>query len=599
MKYLLTKSISLVLLVAGILSLSADPFVADEMSADIPELNDELARFKEDPLEINICTLAELQCLPWLNTDQINKIIEYRKKVWISRDQQLIDLGINEITLNEMKDFITYKTRSESHFRNSIRTELHRSKIEKTSCLKIFSKTIISRGGLEAGFISQKDESERDILDFYSYYLLLKHNGILQKAIVGKYQLRTGLGILLSSKLGTAKNNYAAGYQLKSKTQIKPYTSSYEIWDMEGLCAEFKFSTLKFIPFFSLTSLSANLESDRIISFNETGLHIDLNKKNNVKELLFGVLINYETQNFNLGFNYYNQNFDHKFMNPEINNKVSACSFYFDLFRSTLPIQTEIALADGRISLLSNLTVKSGKFRHQLIYRDYQNNFTDWHGKPFAAKGSFPNEKGFYYGITYSPVNQIKFNFYYDLWQCPETGYFEKMPHAGNEILFNCTIKLPEENLLKIQFKQQNKEKYISLKESKIREQQKNNIRLDWIQRSELLKFQTRLEYGSKYLTEEKIYSGGYLFSQLLKFKSEFFTSALQIGCYDSDVLLYLYEYNVDGAMSNAILSGNDIYFNLLISVVPKQFLKLQSNISGTIKNNDKMKICFQIMTSF
>jgi len=192
----------------------------------------------------------------------------------------------------------------------------------------------------------------------------------------------------------------------------------------------------------------------------------------------------------------------------------------------------------------------------------------------------------------------MKINVYYDLWKFPQTRYFEKMPTTGNEIMLSIDLKLPEDQLLKILLKHRNKEKYISLEEGRIRDQHRNLIRVDWTQRFDFLSIRSRIEMISEYLPEENNYKRGYLYSQLFKYKIEDFACTAQIASYDADLLMYLYEYDVDGALDNSVLKGNDIYYDLLFSIKPVSSIKLQFKTSGLLKNKDKMDMVFQIITS-
>ncbi|KQC03869.1 MAG: hypothetical protein APR54_02275 [Candidatus Cloacimonas sp. SDB] len=570
-----------------------------EITGFLDELSEELLDLKSHPLNINTASMSEMEKIPWLNSDQIEEIIKYRNLNQIRNEKQLAVIGIDEITLSEIRDYISFKNTAPIRLNHVYRLEINRSKIEYPSCLKLYSKTILKRGKLEAGFITQKDEMEKDLLDYYSYYLQANDLGIINNVIFGKYQIYSGQGILFSSKLGVGKSVSATTTPVKKRTYIKPYTSSYELWALEGVCADITLDEFQIIPFISKTSLSANLKSNKITSFNESGLHYDLQNKNNVEEAIIGLLGKYETQIFSAGLNYYSLNFDHEFADPKIINEFSAFSMDLSFFRSSHPVHSEIALINKKMSCLSSITLNTKNIHQLFLFRSYSNNFPEWHGNPFSSQSGFANETGFYYGITFRPGNKIKLNFYIDLWKFPETRYFEKMPTVGNEIMFNCNLRLPDDQMLKFLFKQKNKEKYISLDESKIRDLQKNNFRLDWIKQYNNIKLQTRFELASEYLPFVKIFKKGYLFSQLLKYNSGFFSIALQIAATDSDLLFYLYEYSVDGALSNAILKGNNIYYNLMAGVKPVDFLKLQLKTSGILKDNDTMKLIFQVMINF
>ena len=287
------------------------------------------------------------------------------------------------------------------------------------------------------GFITEKDQGERNILDFYSYYVHWQGHKWLKQAIIGNYQLYTGLGILMNSKLGSSRTITSAGNNLRLRTTVRPYKSAYESWFMKGFCTEFQFGRLKLLPFYSQASLSANLDSGKITSFNETGLNYNPEKKHNVKEMIYGLFTGYETDRYSFNLGFLHQEFDHQFVDSLMSNSISSCAFSFDLRNNILPLTGEIVWSNNKFATIIGLSHRTNNFRQQIIFRKYEKYFPDWHGNAFAASSSFPNEEGIYYGFTCTPFKTLKLSFYFDLWKIPETAFFEKMPTTGNEVMLS------------------------------------------------------------------------------------------------------------------------------------------------------------------
>ncbi len=438
MKYPATE---LFLIILVLFTLPLNTSWNEETVSDENQMNPVLIQFKTAPLNINTASFSDLQLLPWLSEVQIKDIISYRTTRLIKGRKQLIRLGIDEFTLDEMEDYIVFSPKPEISFLSVVRGELKRSELEHSSCLKFYSKHIFSRGRLEAGFITQKDEMESNLLDFYSYYIQLKDQGPLEKIIVGKYQLYYGLGILMQSKLGSGKNINAAGNLLRIRTTIAPYRSAYESWALEGCSAQLKFGFLKFIPFFSQSALSANLESGKITSFNETGLNYDLKEKNNVRESIWGLFTELEWKNHSMNFGMLQQKFDHSFADEEKKSRTRSIGFCLELWKNLFPLKTELVWSNGCTGILSSFSFVTKSIRQQVIFRKYAKDLPAWHGNPFSARSNFPNEEGFYYGITASSFAGLKLNFYMDIWRLPETSYLEKMPVTGNEIMLKCSCE--------------------------------------------------------------------------------------------------------------------------------------------------------------
>jgi len=570
-----------------------------ELTGEPEESDLALTHLAEEPLNINKASRSELEMLVWLSNSQIEDIILYRKHNNILHRSQLEEIGIGKTILDRISRFISYKQAVDLNIINLTRIDYAEKDHSFRSCLKTYNKTLLNYGSFSAGFIAQKDSGERDLIDFYSYFISGEDLGIFKKIIVGKYQLKSGQGILFNSKLGSSKSTASTSSPLKKRSALKPYTSSYESWALEGASTEISIGNLKFTPFYSVTKLSATLADDKISSFNESGLHYNKENKNNVSETIKGAQLEVDSKDHLGGILFSRTSFSLDFADPDIQQQYSAFSCYTSLFKMSAPISAEVAFAAKKWSGIIAFRAGNADFRQLFLYRHYQNGFPDWHGNPFSSQSSFDNQQGFYYGLTLKLFGWMKLNFYVDLWKYPETRYFEKMPTAGNELMLNVEYRLPDKNKLVLLFKQKNSEKYFVLDIGKIRNMQKNYFRLDWKQETGHIQFCTRISYVTEYISDDKYFANGLLLAEILKFRSGKVSCTCQVAGFSSNLLLYLYEYDVDGKMSTCALKHNDTYYNFLISYRLFPYLTFQFKISGLLANKDKSTLCFQIKNNF
>lgn len=563
------------------------------------ELSDLLQSIKRKPINVNTADENELALIPWLSEKDIQKIIHSRNSQRITNLEDLSAIGIDAITINELEDYVTFGSLIDFKLKQTSRIEFHQPKQYLPSTLKYFQKTILKINDYKFGFISQKDEGEKDPLDYYSYFVEYSSENFLKKFIIGKYRLALGQGIIFAPKLGMSKSGAATSVPVKKFNLIKPYTSSYEIWGLEGAAANIELSSFNLIPFFSETALSANLDTlSCITSFIESGLHLDEEKKNNVNETIYGLATKYSLADHSFGLSFANIKFDHDFSKLARKSIYSAISADFIINRSGFPTFGEISFAQEKIAGVMGCKFGENELRHLLLFRYYQKDFPTWHGNPFSSQSRFDNEVGLYYGMTIIPFERTKINCYFDVWSFPETRYFEKMPTVGSEQFIQLERKF-DTNSLRFTIQHKNKEKYISLDETKIRDFERTVIRVDWWQNISNFRFKTRCEFVTEYLANDNIYKSGILAYEEIKWKINKLTLIGQVAVYHSDVLHYMYEHNVDGIMQNSILKGDGAYSYFVFKYNFIKDIELQFKVSDHWNTKNKMRLYLQVVSSF
>ena len=583
-------------------------FSSEEDTYHSTELSETLDKIRKHPFNINKVSRSNLEKLPWLSENDIDLILQYRVKKEINNFSKLDEIGINEITVSELKPYLVFSSEKQFKITQISRAEFQEKNTELPSSLKYYQKTLVNINHLNFGFISQKDEGEKDLLDFYSYFVEYHSDSFLKKAVLGKYRLALGQGILFAPKLGMSKSAEATSVPIKKYKSIKTYTSSYEIWELEGATAQLNFKNFDLIPFYSRTFLSANIDTvtSKITSFNLSGLNYDEAEKDNVREDIFGTALNYDFGRNRFGVNISKHKFDNDFNDPEKANDYTAAGANFYLISGKYPTFGEIAYANDKIAGLIGTKWGEDKIRQLLLFRYYEKNFSTFHGKPFSAQSAnFDNEIGLYYGITLLPFRKTKLNIYFDVWKFPGTRYLEKMPTAGSEQFIQLEIHYGK-NGFRFTLQHKDKEKLKTLDDvSKIRDFKRTLFRFDWWQQVfPALRIKTRCELVTEYFPAEEVFSGGILAYEQLKWKTGNLELITQIAVYRSDtepykVLHYMYENNVDGIMQNSIFSGDGVYSYLLLKYQVLKSSEIQFKIADRWNSEDKMKYYLQVVSKF
>lgn len=564
-------------------------------TSDANDLIELLQEIKRDPILVNSAAKEDFQQLPWLSEAEIRIILKIRKKRHISTAKELVEAGLNQLTVNAILPYLSFKVRVKVSLLQQTRGEYKKSKEELPSSLKYYQKTLVNIGRFKAGFISQKDEGERDPFEFYSAFLNYNSDSLVKQLILGHYRIGLGQGILFAPKLGMSKSSAATTIPVKRLSRLKPYTSSYEIWDLRGAATILQGGIFELTSFYSNNDLAANITDDKITSFNLSGVH--LAKPDYVKEEIAGANLAILKNNLDLGITVAQVSFDHEFANPNQKQNYQAFSLNGKVYLNDLPIFWEAATASNKYAAVGGVKWGSSSVRHLLLVRYYEKDFPTWHGKPFAAQSSFDNELGCYFGSTITPIPNLKLNFYFDVWKYPESRYFEKLPTSGNEEFVQLEYNRKPHNL-RFSLRHKSVDKYSSMdEESMIRPLERTVVRLDWWQKLKMLRFKSRLEFAKEDL-DERINSGWLIYEEV-KFKSRSWSLILNYTVYNSRVLHYMYENGVDGVMQNRVLSGDGSYSYLLIEHDFTDNITVQSKVGGKPDDKGTLAVYLQIISRF
>jgi len=493
-----------------------------------------------------------------------------------------------------MLPYIRFEASPQLHFSYTTRLEISQKKMKNDNPLKLLQKLEMTYDNSRWGLVTQKDSGESNYLDYYSYFWEYTQPNL--HLILGKYRINLGQGILFAPKLGISKSAVATSVSSNRSQLFRPYTSSYEIWEMQGAALEWQYRYLRLAAFGSFNQLTANLSDGVITSFDQTGLHLDPEQKHNVDEFVAGGIVTLHSTDSKIDFFLSRQYFDRPIINADNDYLAWGSSLYFLI--NEYPLFAEYCSADRKHAFLIGKKWGESKLRQLALYRYYQKDFPTWHGKPFAAQNNFDNENGLYYGLTYLPLPRLKINIYFDFWQHQQPRYLEKMPTSNSEQLLQTEYKLGQHSF-RIHLQHKFKEKQINLEESLIRDLQRTTIRLDWLRELGNFSLKQRYELSSEYLSDEKIWQDGQLFFSQLQYKNSRVQLIGRIAVYRSDILLYMYENNVSGIMQNRILSGDGITTFLVGKFFWSDLFEVQMKISDNLSKSEEMKFTLQLISSF
>ena len=559
--------------------------VTDE-DAEETEYSEIISRLSQHP--VNLAQESDFEELFWLSKAQ-----KIALKNLLNEDhfnyEKLLRHGFTKNEVSLLKQYTYFSKKTQYHISQRNRVYFKERDKDTHSSANLYQRLIINKNPYEICLLTQKDPSESKL--FYSYYFSYQTDSTIEKIIVGRYKLSFGQGLILASKLGLSKGSAVTTLPMKTNFSLKGYSSSYEIWFLEGACAKIKLINISFIPFISFTDLPVSKEDDKITSFNETGL-INSNQKY-TKENIAGLHTHLNLKNLSFGSTLFYQKFDDKFADDNLNNDYYSFSTDLQFRYENLDHATEFAIADEKIAFVSLLRWGKSNFRQLLLVRHYPKYFPTWHGKPFSSQSSFDNENGIYLGWE-TKVKKWKIRSYFDIWNYPDTRYFEKMATVGNEEYIQAERKWKNQKVLVTinHTHHKNKDKNVSFEDiAKITSFQRTTVRFDWWQYGENVTFKNRIEYVCEHYSEYDKTEFGFLCYQMVKVTFPKWESIFQIATYHSDVLHYMYEYSLNGMMQTEILSDDGFFCYFLLNYDITSTIHFQLKISDHFNTPDSFEI--------
>lgn len=287
---------------------------------------EQLSDLATDKIDINRCTREDLSLLPFLSAQQIMDIMEYRDRA--GRIETPVELrlvpSLDKVTADLLSHFITISpdstrgrfpslgqllSRGRHELVGTLRVPFYRRRGDRNGYLGYPYKhwlryTFSSSGHVKAGLVASQDAGEPFFsgrnatgYDFYSAYLLINRWGPLKTAVIGRYRLRFGMGLILNNSFGMGKLNTLATLG-RSATHVFAHSSRMESNYLQGAAATVKLNRhLDLTAFASWRKMDATLGADStsIATILKTGYHrteSEMRRRRNASTTLWGGNLN-------------------------------------------------------------------------------------------------------------------------------------------------------------------------------------------------------------------------------------------------------------------------------------------------------------------
>lgn len=598
-----------------------------ETEIDYTILVDDLNYYFEEPLNLNTATRDQMYRLLILNDEQINELLNYRKRYGnlLSLYELQHITGWDERTIALIQPFVSvqkavkvqrFKTKSMFLYGKNDFILRYAQNLEETKgyesnngylgspFLMQFRYRFTYKNKVSWGLTAQKDRGEefftgtqKQGFDYYSAHFFVRDVWKFKTIALGDYQLQFGQGLTVWTGFGARKSSFVNNVR-RQPLGIKPYTGTSNFLLKRGAAFELEvIKDLSVAAFVSYKNLDGRiLEYDSLAeevlsvsSLIEIGYHrtkSEFATKNTLTEFMAGGNITYKRTNWKIGttVNYtqysaailpdwqpYNTYY---FRGKEQLN----AGLDYTIFLKSVYLFGEVSISKNlgyavlqgvQLNILKNLSLT-------MVFRDYGRNYINNNNNVFSDRGAAQNERGFYVAFEASPWRKFQFMGFVDVIQFPWLRFGVNAPSWSYDIFGQMTF-LPASNFELVvrarhRMRQENTSQEMALK--KIIDVAQTNLRLHYTY-SINKQFKMRGRVETILLDHpEKEFRWGYLIYQDIIYKLKQFPLAFsaRFALFDTpdyDTRLFAYENDVLYSFSVPAYYYRGIRTYLMIQIEP------------------------------
>ncbi|MDR0667251.1 MAG: helix-hairpin-helix domain-containing protein [Prevotellaceae bacterium] len=456
-----------------------------DADVDLQALYETCEALLEEPLNLNTATESDLQQLQLLTDFQIQSLLEYRTyygKLYSVYELPLI-LGFNEEIAAQLAPFITVVAERDERpptFTDRLTRGRHQILARTGRVLEqqqgyrpisaaeqeaapnarylgapwaLYTRYRYTfKNKMQWAFSAKNDAGEpffaganRQGFDFYSAHVQIADVGIVERLIVGDYQMQFGQG--LAAWGGYSLSKAADALNIKRHERgLTGYTSSNETMFRRGVALTLQHRSWKASAFVSYKNIDASADSSEFVAFQTTGQHNTLSRmagKQAVSETLAGTNISYRFEHFHIGMTalWYRYGKDYnravkpynRFELSEPQNANIGIDFYGVWPRVSVFGEGALSANGGWAALAGALFNIDPALCLSLLYRNYSRHYQAMYAQGFGETGHVANENGFYAGLRWFPLPDITVSAYADAYRFPWMRYRAYAPSHGFE----------------------------------------------------------------------------------------------------------------------------------------------------------------------
>ena len=606
---------------------------AEDMDDETWDENYEyLSQLANNKLDINTSSREELEQLPFLSAQQVMDILEYRNRYGGMRSLGELRMvpSLDYFQLLMLPFFVTVYEHDEQERTTAATPPLH-SSLTATARLPLYDRQgdrqgylgykyrhslrfELTRGEqLRAGIIGAQDAGEPFFsgknkwgYDAYSYYLQIGKKGILDKAIIGKYKMSAGMGLVLNTSfsLGKLSTLQALGRQV---TTLRPHSSRTEADYFQGAAVTLamgqgtgatsgNYRPMKVTVFASYRPIDGTLNADNILTnITTTGYHRtknEMERKHNTHMTAMGGRVAYTNGGWRAGINGVYTHLDRRLCPPSTvlyrryypqGSDFTNASLDYGYTHHRFAVSGETAInGDGALATANTMSYQpSASLGIVALWRFYSYRYTGLYSHSFGNNSSAQNESGFFLGARWNPLPHLSLQAYGDYAYFPWARYLISLPSHAYDFLIQAEYKRRQWMLTargRVQLRQRDDEAKTALTDNN---DYRGRLALTFFPATSL-SLKTQIDATRAFYLEA---SHGWMVSEQIIWKSKaWFVSGIA-AFFDTDDYasrLYLYESQMAHEYSLASYYGEGIRLMLMARASLTRALTFTTRIGYT-----------------
>lgn len=450
----------------------------DMTDEDWDDCLERMQQLADNPIDLNQCTLEDLEQLPFLSEQQVADLMEYLDRYGPMRSIQELrmvsSMDYRQLSLMPYFTFVGEARADDSYFpRWSTIARYGKHQFTATGRVPFYNRKgdrdLVSVSGAEpngylgykyrhslryeftygkyvkAGIIGAQDAGEPFFTngngwgyDTYSYYIQVRKLGRIENAIIGKYKISAGMGLVLNTSFSLGKMATLQNLGRSTNT-LRVHSSRSEADYFQGAAATVRLcKPLTLTAFASTRWVDATLNDDGTVATIITdGYHRtlkEMEKKHNTRQTAVGTVIGYRQGGLHLGANavYTSMNRElrpdtkplyrrHYAQGRQFTNV--SLNYGYTHYRFAVSGETAVN-GHGALATINSVSYQpSGLFSIMAMQRFYSYRYTGLYAHSFGNNSRPQNESGYYLGMTWNPISHLHLQGYADYAYFPWARY--------------------------------------------------------------------------------------------------------------------------------------------------------------------------------
>ncbi|OYD14731.1 hypothetical protein CH333_07310 [candidate division WOR-3 bacterium JGI_Cruoil_03_44_89] len=568
----------LLFLASSLFPIELETDIEGEASEELIEL---LESLKENPVDVNTATKKDLLRVPHITEEIADSIIGVRGAMGGFKNKESLRNVIPSIVYEGVAPYIAVVPPKVKRARPSIypgirvrtraKNRYPRDEDVPGSPLGLYNRILIDYGRFSACILQEKDEGEKELLDFLVLSFEVRDIGLLEDVVVGYYGLDFGERLVLGSPVLTFKGS---PYQTRRKG-IYLYTITGENTYKRGCALTMKrFGPFGLSLFYSNTALDSRGGDSLYYTYSAehiTSSWEDIDDK--AREIIYGGHLDASGEYGAVGVTYYHAS---DYDGGEVRS-YSPSSVNFSMHGGRMSFFGELAYS-RHFAAICGARARGDKFMWDVVYRYLPTSFFSPHSSPFSDRRissyGILNDRGIYTCLLFKPLPKTNLTVYGDHMEWEDDG----LPGRGYEYRVILDRQIARGFDIGVSYRYKSKE-----------DDHARFVRVDMdVDPVKWIGFRIRTEWAE----ENELLSGELVYGDVCIQPVKNLSINFRHIIFDSDLSRFRfteYERDLPGVMGNRFITGHGKRDYLLLRYKPFGSLRFSLKYEEVFKKSSKL----------